>query len=335
LFIVTTTAAEHNDGLAFEQYQHARKVFEGHVVDPDLYPFIIEADPDKADTPEEQIRCNPLVAEGFIPIENLQAENQQAKVSDDALALFKRKTLNMWVGSSFAYLSGKCWLEQTEAVDDTHLVGLPCVAAFDLSKTRDFTALVLVFYEPLEEQGYRYFVKPYFWLPSEGIEERQEQDGQPYTLWVEQGHLELSEGPTIDYHLVLDKLKALSAIFTIKEVAYDPAFAEYLVQDITSAGFTSSPYPNKFLQMTAPLQTLQALVLNKHVIHGNHPVMNWQVPQLEVKTNEGGGLMPSRKNRKAKIDGVVALLMGLGTVMRHQVAAPKMQSSLTWFLDNA
>src|SRR5690606_30941007 len=122
-------------------------------------------------------------------------------------------------------------------IDEAGLVGLACVAGLDLSRRDDWTALVLLFAELIESGLYRFHVKPYFWVPRAAALEQQRVTGKPIEKWAELGLVTLVDTPTIDYHLILDKLKELSPIYRIREVAFDEWQAEYLIQDIERMGF--------------------------------------------------------------------------------------------------
>lgn len=335
LFIVTTTAGEQNHGLCFEQYQYAKRVASGETVNRMYYPYIIEADPANWSDPEEWKRVNPLVAEGFIPFKNVEAEFLLAQVSEDELKSFQRKRLNMWVGLSSAYLDINKWKEQDEEIDDSHLMGLSCVASFDLSRNKDFTCLMLTFAEPIGRHT-KYYCLPFFWLPEEGLKQRQDLDGMPYDVWVQKKLLYLSPGATIDHHLLLDKLKELSATYSISEVAYDSHLSDYLTTDLVDAGYTVGEFRQGWKSMTIPMRELQTLVLNKLIVHGNNPILTWQAGQLQARIvdDTGTNIKPFRRNPKIKIDGMVSLIMGIGTLMRHESEPPQRESSYLMLMDS-
>jgi phage terminase large subunit-like protein len=315
LFIITTTAGRHAEGLCYERYEYAKKVQSGAVDDPTFLPAIWEANEKEWQQEAAWIKANPLVAEGFIPVESVHAEYLAARSDARALAEFKRTNLNVWAGHFDAFLDIARWKDQTETIHDENLIGLPCIGAFDLSRTTDFTALVLLFVETLLDQRRKYYVKPHFFLPGEGIHERSVKDGQPYELWAEKGLLTLSEGANVDYQQVFDRLKELSTIYRIQEVAYDPYNAAFLVQALQNAGFQLSPFRQGSLSMNAPLKELQKVVNERLMVHGNHPILTWEAGQFVVKEDEAGNVKPSKKSRKRKIDGMVSVTMALGTAM--------------------
>ena len=59
------------------------------------------------------------------------------------------------------------WYELAESYDEYDLHGKVCYGGLDLSSTTDITAFVLVF--PPEDDGDKFCVLPYFWIPEAGL----------------------------------------------------------------------------------------------------------------------------------------------------------------------
>lgn len=45
--------------------------------------------------------------------------------------------------------------------------------------------------------------------------------------------------------------------------------------------------------------------------HGRHPVLDWNMSNVIVDQDAAGNIKPNKKKSTEKIDGVVALIMGL------------------------
>jgi phage terminase large subunit-like protein len=332
LFFITTTAGMYNEGLCFDQYQHAKDVQADPKKDDSFLPFIIEADPDKWDDPDEWRRVNPLVAEGFVDFSALEEEWKQAQVSPSELATFKRKTLNIWCGSDQAYLDIAAWTNQTETFDDSTVAGLPCYVSLDLSKVHDFTSFVCLWPQVQPDGTRRYYVKPFFFLPSHGIMQRAKKDGQDYDGWIKSGLLTICQGPTIDLDQVADRIIALKGQYNIHEIAFDSWNAPAVVKKLNAAGFLLTEASQSIKAATVPMKELQALVSNRRIIHSNNPILQWQAENLQAKEDANGNVQPNKKPRTRMIDGMVALIMALGTAMRHE-NNPKRKSALGDFVE--
>ena len=72
-----------------------------------------------------------------------------------------------------------------------------------------------------------------------------------------------------------------------------------------------------FLSMAAPMKEFERRLLRKAIRHGNNPVLNWMAGNVSVKMDPAGNLKPDKSTSQGKIDGIVALVMALDRLMRH------------------
>src|SRR4051812_12776586 len=104
----------------------------------------------------------------------------------------------------------------------------PCYAGLDLSRTTDLTAFVLAWH--IGEKVYCY---PWFFLPSDDLNERSKHDGVPYTEWLEQGYLEVCQGSVVDTRYVTSRIRDLASVFKIKEVGFDSWGSPDVVRELS------------------------------------------------------------------------------------------------------
>ena len=52
-------------------------------------------------------------------------------------------------------------------------------------------------------------------------------------------------------------------------------------------------------------------VMEKKIRHEMHPVLDWNVGNVIIDQDAAGNIKPNKKKSAEKIDGVVALIMGL------------------------
>ena len=69
--------------------------------------------------------------------------------------------------------------------------------------------------------------------------------------------------------------------------------------------------------MNAPTKELLNLILSQKIAHGNHPVLTWNAANMVVKMDEAGNIKPAKDKSREKIDGAVALIMGLSRALVH------------------
>ena len=84
-----------------------------------------------------------------------------------------------------------------KAVSEDDLEGRICYGGPDLSSTTDITAFVMMF--PPEDEGDKYIILPYFWIPEDNLSLCVRRDHVPYDVWARQGYLQTTEGNVVHY----------------------------------------------------------------------------------------------------------------------------------------
>jgi phage terminase large subunit-like protein len=149
--------------------------------------------------------------------------------------------------------------------------------------------------------------------------EKRRRDRVPYDLWVEQGFITATPGNVIDYAWIHRDLKTLSEDLSILQVGYDPWNAtQFATQAGEELGLEMVPIRQGFPSLTAPTKELLKLAVSGRLRHGGNPVLNWQAANLTVRIDPAGNVKPDREKSRAKIDGVVALIMALDRALRNE-----------------
>lgn len=315
LFVTITTAGTDLQSLCYELYQYGKKVQAGDVEDPTFYPLIYEAE-DADDIWDERVwrKANPS-AGAFRDLEEIRAYAQRAKVLPTLEVSFRHLYLNQWVQSLTRWIRRDAWNATAGVVKYADLLGRKCYAGLDLGSTDDFCALVLVF--PFEDGTFS--VLPFFWVPEERLKQRRK-GGIDLVPWVRAGVLEATPGEVTDYNFILRRIEMLRADFEISEIAFDRWGAAKLRADIENAlsgsGTTLVQFGQGFASMSPPSKELERLILEHGIRHGNHPVLDWMAENAVVRIDPAGNIKPDKEKSPEKIDGIVALVMGLDRAIR-------------------
>jgi phage terminase large subunit-like protein len=293
--------------------------------DPTFFARIYAA-PDDADWTDEAVwrAANPALAD-FRSLEEMRTLCEQAKVQPALQNTFRRLYLNQWTSSETRWIDPNTWQASAGVVDRGLLAGRECYAGLDLSSTTDLTALVLVF--PMDDGAVQ--VLPFFWIPEATARRAEVRDRVPYTTWAAQGLVTLTPGDAVDYGFIETTIKSLAREFQIRELAYDRWQASYLVQRLMDDGLTCIPVGMGYASMSAPMKHLEALVRQRRLHHGGHPVLAWQADNLMVEQDAAGNIKPSKAKSRQRIDGMVALVMALGRlIVQPQVQNPYLERGL-------
>ena len=315
LFFLITTAGTDTNSICYEVHSKAKDILEGRKVDPTFYPVIYGADTEDDWTdPEVWKKANPSLGE-TIGIDKVVAACESARQNPAEENTFRQLRLNQWVKQSVRWMPMEKWDKCAFPVSAEALEGKRCWAGLDLSSTTDISALVLVF-EP-DEEG-RYPVLPFFWLPEDTLPLRIKRDHVPYDVFEKQGFLQLTEGNVIHYSAIEHKIEELASRYRIQEISFDRWGSVQLVQDLEDMGlpFTMVPFGQGFKDMSPPTKELMKLVLEQKIAHGGNPVLRWMMDNIFIRTDPAGNIKADKAKSTEKIDGAVALIMGLDRALR-------------------
>ena len=256
------------------------------------------------------VRRHPEHGLGAVRLDNLIDELREAVDSNTARARWKWLHLNLWEQASYGWMEGWRWDRCGLAVDRAALRGRTCYGGLDLASKIDMTAFVLVF--PPAARGERWQFLPWYWVPVETAKERSVKDKVPYLDWIERGLIQTTGGFTADYDVIGRDIQGLRGEFRIKNIGYDPWNALQLATQLEGFGYQMVETPQTLKWMSDPMKELEAKVLSEQVAHGGHPVLRWNVLNCVARMDANGNVRPDKEKSREKIDGLVALIMGLG-----------------------
>ena len=314
LLISITTSDFERESICNEKHEYASKVRDGIIDDPAFLPVIYEASRDDDWTSPETWRkaipnLNVSVSEEFIAAECRKAQEEPAFENT-----FKRLYLNIRTEQAVRLIPMDKWDACGEKFDAKMLEGRPCYAGLDLSTVNDITACVLVFAP--KGDGEPYYVLPYIWCPRITAEKRNRKSRVPYLQWAKEGHIELTPGNSVDYRFIRKRINELGKRFKIQEVPYDPWNASHLATELGEEdGFQMVEFRQGMISMNEPTKFLLRLLLDGKLRHGGNPVLRWMASNASGKTDPAGNIKPDKQSSGEKIDGIVALIMGLGRTM--------------------
>jgi len=161
------------------------------------------------------------------------------------------------------------------------------------------------------------YVKPYFWVPQEGMKRRVDRDRVPYDAWVSQGLIEATEGDVIDYDVIRKRINQLAETYRIKEIAVDRWNATQISTQLTGDGFEMVGFGQGFASMSGPMRELERRLLARDIHHGGNAALRWMAANVSATMDAAGNTKPDKAKSSGRIDGIVATIMAIG---RYQAA---------------
>lgn len=330
---VTTSGDEKESPLWASEYKYAQHVIDGSIEDEAYYAAIYQADPKRIETDKEywktreaRVAGNPSHEDngGFLSDKEIEGEMLQAVARPEKYADYVRLNLNVpVVATGTPIIDMALWREGGGADDlrewpeydvellmsNWKLVGRPCVVGIDMAWTTDMASLSLVF--PPEEEDSEWKTVLFFWLPKDRIADIARRTRAPLATWVRSKFLETSEGSEIDLNQIMEKVEWAKRVFDVREVTFDRwgGMKSAAELRLVPQGFICVDIPQTMAGLSTATKKFIGLYMDRKLIHGNNPILNWHVSCLALATDGGDNVKPVKPPRdKAaeRIDGVAA-----------------------------
>lgn len=244
---------------------------------------------------------------------DVEEQAAQAKRMPSAENTFRNLILNQRVATTSPFVSPDVWKSCGGQVIE--FGDVPVWAGLDLSARTDLTALVIV-----GKIAGNWHVVPHFWTPERGLSDRAKRDRSPYDVWVRQGYIHTTPGATVDYEFAAQDMAAILSGLNIQAIAYDRWRIDLLKKELEQAGVELPlvEYGQGFKDMGLAVDTLEAELINGRICHGNHPVLTMCAANSVVVKDPAGNRKLDKKKSTGRIDGMVALAMGMGVAANSQ-----------------
>ncbi|HDY90148.1 MAG TPA: terminase large subunit, partial [bacterium] len=304
LFIIITTAGNDKQSICYEQHKLTQKVLSGALED-DTHWGVIYSAGKKSDIYSEKTwrQANPLYdysepLRKFIKKMSIKVRNTPSFEST-----FRQLHLNQWVSAYDSWISDDDWMRCGGKEID--LTGMKCYGGLDLAATMDFNSLALLF--PVEDM---FYVKMFFWLPSDMVEKRVERYSNDFQIWVDKGFIKMTEGNVADYDIIKADISDLVKKYNIQSIGYDAKFSAPIVATIEDV--VMNPFSQSIMSMSYPTKMLEMNIMSRKINHFNNPVLRWMCSNVAIYSDANENIKLVKNKSIDKIDGIVALVMALG-----------------------
>lgn len=314
LLYVSTSDFDRPGSICNEKHDYACKVRDGIIDDPSFLPAIFEAKlEDDWKSPDTWEKANPNMGVS-IRREDLAKLAKKAEDIPGFLNTFLRLHLNVRTQSDVRWLSLDQWDAFDEEIAAEDFEGQECFTGLDLSTTTDLSAFVMVF--PREEpKGYDVLCR--FWVPEENAQKREQRDRVPYLQWIREGWITATPGNSIDYDCIRSDINELQTRYNIRMIAADRWNATQLIGQLDQDGFEIVAFGQGYKDMSPAAKELERSIVAGEVCAGKNPVLRWMIGNVSIESDSAGNIKPSKRKSTERIDGVVALTMGVALATRQ------------------
>lgn len=268
---------------------------------------------------DEAIKAaNPAYGDFQNPVEvRDQAEGARRMPSRESA--YRNLILNQRVTVHNPFVSRSVWTANGGEVEESAFAENQCFVGLDLSARNDLTALVMV-----AKQGDEWHVRPEFFAPSHGVEDRASRDRVPYDVWAKDGSLTLTPGASVEYAWVAQRLVELHEKYNVVAFAYDRWRMDVLKAELARIGveLPLEPFGQGYASMAPALESLESELVNHRMRHGMHPVLLNHAANAIALSDPSGNRKLDKSKATGRIDGLVALAMAMGVASRAGQGIP-------------
>lgn len=311
LFTITTASSgddPHN--LEFEMYNYAKGIENGDYEEESFFYAIYEAtkDCDLMDI-VEWFESNPALGT-FRKLEDLESLAIRATRLKTQEAAFRRLYLNQHVAlEGEGAIPMDLWDACVKEVRLEDLIGMPSWDGLDMSSTQDITAYVQVFYD---EDAEKFIVYPHMFTPKNTLQQRVDRDDVRYDVYVVTGDLIALEGNSIDFEKMYEHLEEKKIVHSIntQEIAFD-RWGSVGIRSKLEKDYTVLPFGQGFSSMSPAIKDFENLLLDGKIIIADNKFFRWMAQNVVAVMDDALNVKYSKLRSKNKIDGIIAMLMGL------------------------
>jgi phage terminase large subunit-like protein len=189
---------------------------------------------------------------------------------------YRRYRLGQWVRSQESWLPVGAW--ELCRGDQELIPHEPTWVGVDMALKHDTVAIVVV-----QKQG---------------------------DLFVTEPHIIVPDSQSVDVAAVEAVLRDLHMKYTLKEVAFDPAFFQRSAEVLMDDGLPMLEFPQSAARMVPACGQAYELIVRGKVRHRGQPTFTDQVLSAAQRMTDNGWRLSKGKSRR-KIDAAIALVMAL------------------------
>lgn len=305
LLVISTQAADDYAPLS-QLIDYGLKVKTGDITDPSFHLTLYSAaEDDDPWTRETWDKANPALGD-FRSLEDVQRLSNQAQRIPSQENSFRNLILNQRVAATARFMEPSIWKANGGAPNIP--LGAKVYAGLDIGSTRDLSALVLVYPNPIDGT---YHVQPYCWIPG-NVQARADAEHIPFDVWVKQGAL-TPAGEATDPRLIANKIAEVNSQNPIIALAFDRWRMAEIKRELDQIGcpVKLEPHGQGFKDMSPAVDVVERMTIAKKLRHGGHPVLTMCANNAVVVKDPAGGRKFDKAKSTVNIDAMVALAMAL------------------------
>ena len=316
MLIMITTAGTDTSSPCYDKHRELQKILNNTTQGDDVERIFgimygVDVDDDWM-SPHVLRKANPNYGVS-VNDEYLRTQQASAIRNSKNQNKFLIKHLNKWVNAKTAWLTAKAWSDcGDDTLDERDFAVTPMICSLDLASKRDICSFVRTYYCD-KDDGRHYYVFGHHFLPDSRIQD--DDANNSYASWVTDGYLTVTGEHETDLDDVEEHVTDFLDVGNVREVTYDPWKATQMAQHLEGSGAEIVEFRQNAQMMSPAMDEVEAAIYAGRLHHDGCPIMTWMIGNTVVKPYKTDFKTPTKEKPHQKIDGVVALIMGVGRAM--------------------
>ena len=301
LFLIST-AGFGKDSFCAQLVETGRNVLRG-VSDDDRFFYLLYELEEGDDIEDESvwIKANPGLGT-ILDYTLFRDQFNTNKTIPSLLDDFVIKRFNIFIDEMSSWIQTDVLLEAFRPLDEEIIKSLPCYVGVDLSSTRDLTSVVCVWFG-----DDTIYVRPYFFFANNSTNILR-RGNVNIAEWVSRGYVTQCQTPTIDYDLLLDRIKRINRDYDVQGLFYDPWHFDRLLNEVKEEGIWAVPIPPGVRNFDPAIRFTEERFYEKKIHIEDNKCMIWNFKNVLISRDMNGNMKPNKNESADAIDGVVAQL---------------------------
>ncbi|MGQ3178614.1 MAG: terminase TerL endonuclease subunit, partial [Blastomonas fulva] len=194
-------------------------------------------------------------------------------------------------------------------LDEDELEDCDAWIAVDLASKSDLCAEQRL-YRRMSHGLPHYYLFGTYWLPEAAVEEPGPNQAH-YAKWVKQQLLIQTDGATVDFASITERVIEDCKRINPREVIYDPFNATQMAQALMAEGIEVVEFVQNAANFAVPLDELLTAVKDGRFHHDGNEMTTWCMSNMVARPAKKGLISPIKQKPHQKIDGAIAAIMGV------------------------
>jgi phage terminase large subunit-like protein len=266
--------------------------------------------------------ANPAIGK-FRSLADVKEQAERAGRMPSSEPTYRNLVLNQRIEMMAPFISRGVWILNSDTPDDQVFYEEPVYCGLDLSAKTDLTSMVMIAFRE------KWHVKAYFWTPAKGLRDRSKRDRAPYDVWESQGLIRAIPGAAVDYEAVAKDMVDILQDCDVHAIGFDRWRFDLLQKELTEIGadWPLFPFGQGFKDMAPAIDTLEELLLNEQIAHGDNPVLTMCMANTRIEKDAAGNRKMNKAKATGRIDGAVAFAMAVGMTKSPELNGPSIYES--------